>query len=72
MTVIDTDNFSVVDALTAAHGAPVKASREAIQQWGETRGIITRQLDLDRVNKKRRDLGMVPFKIEMPARAGAR
>lgn len=59
------------NGLTAASGAPTIASRDTIQQWGSQRGIVTDKLDLERVNKKRRDLQLPPFEIE-PSRGGAR
>jgi hypothetical protein len=54
----------VVSGVAAANGPPVRASVEAIRRWGETRGIITRQLDLERVNATRRRLLLPPFEVE--------
>lgn len=59
-----------VAGIVRAANAPVSATRESIQRWGETRGIITGKLDLDRVNKKRRELGLAPFEIEEFQRPG--
>jgi hypothetical protein len=52
-----------ISAINMANGDPVPASREAIQRWGEDRDIITGKLDVERVNARRRHLGLPPFAL---------
>lgn len=62
---------SAIRSIVAASGKPIVASHATIQRWGAERGIVTGKLDLDRVNARRRALGLPPFEVETFQRTGA-